>query len=261
MKTKVNIFTSEWCNLVFEGKNKEYGAYELRQRSSKRHAIAILLSVSVFTLGVSAPVLLKRISPETKWKITEVTGISNIEEAKPEPMKPIEEIKLPEVRRTIQFTPPEVTNDDLDQAAAPVIDELISSNAAISTATVDGSDDADAPLPDFSIVEKEPDPIVFASQMPEFPGGDEARIEFLNNNLRYPSIATEMGISGRVTLQFVVEKDGHIDRIKVIRGLGGGCDEEALRVIKLMPKWKPGMQDGKCVPVYFTFPVVFALKE
>lgn len=261
MKTNVNIFTAEWCNLVFEGKNKDYGAYELRQRSSKRHAIAILLSVSFFALGVSAPVLLKSIYPEKKWKVNEVNGISNIEDAKPEPMKPIEEIKVPEVRRTIQFTPPEVSNDEVDQEAAPVIDELINSNAAISTATVDGSDNVDAPLPDFSVVEKEPDPVVVASQMPEFPGGDDARVEFLRNNLKYPSIASEMGISGRVTLQFVVEKDGHIDRIKVLRGLGGGCDEEALRVVKLMPKWKPGMQDGRCVPVFFTFPVVFTLKE
>jgi protein TonB len=261
MKTKVNIFTSEWCNLVFEGKNKAYGAYELRQRSSKRHAVAILLSVSFFALGVSAPVLLKHISPETKWKVTEVTGISNIEEVKQEPMKPIEEIKLPEVRRTIQFTPPEVSNDDVDQEATPVIDELINSNAAISTATADGSDNVDAPLPDFSIVEKEPDPVPFVEQMPEFPGGEAARIQFLGNNLRYPSIASEMGISGRVILQFVVDKKGNIDRIKVLRSLGGGCDEEAIRVVKLMPAWKPGMQNGKCVPVYFTFPVVFSLKE
>ena len=95
--------------------------------------------------------------------------------------------------------------------------------------------------------------------MPTFPGGDAARIKYLQNNLKYPTMARESGIQGKVFVTFVVEKDGSITDVKVLRGIGGGCDEEAVRVIKNMPKWKPGKQRGKPVRVQFNMPIVFKL--
>jgi TonB family protein len=101
----------------------------------------------------------------------------------------------------------------------------------------------------FTVVEK----------MPTYPGGDDARIAFMVQNLKYPEQAKKNGVQGKVFVTFVVEADGSITQVKVLRGVGGGCDEEAVRVIKLMPKWNPGMQDGKAVRTQFNIPINFAL--
>ncbi|MCF8379180.1 MAG: energy transducer TonB [Bacteroidales bacterium] len=95
--------------------------------------------------------------------------------------------------------------------------------------------------------------------MPGFPGGDEARMKYLYDNIEYPQMARESGIQGRVFVTFVVERDGHITDVRVLRGIGGGCDEEAIRVIKNMPNWVPGKQRGKPVRVQFNMPILFKL--
>jgi protein TonB len=102
----------------------------------------------------------------------------------------------------------------------------------------------------FKIVEK----------MPEFPGGEEELFKYLGKNIKYPAMARDAGISGRVFVTFVVEKNGDIKDCKVLRGIGGGCDEEALRVVKKMPNWKAGQQRGKPVRVQFNLPIFFNLK-
>ena len=95
--------------------------------------------------------------------------------------------------------------------------------------------------------------------MPSYPGGEAARIQYLNENIRYPQMARESGIQGRVFVTFVVERDGSVTDVKVLRGIGGGCDEEAIRVIQNMPKWEAGKQRGKPVRVQFNMPILFKL--
>ncbi len=112
--------------------------------------------------------------------------------------------------------------------------------------------------------EEEPEPVAeeiftFVEDYPEFPGGDKALREYILNNIKYPEVARTSGITGTVYVQFVVEKDGSISDVKVVRGIGGGCDEEAVRVVKSMPRWKPGKQRGQPVRVYFTLPIEFKL--
>ena len=99
-----------------------------------------------------------------------------------------------------------------------------------------------------------------AEVMPEFPGGEQAMMDFVANNVKYPKEAMEKEISGRVLVSFVVEKDGSINETEVVKGIGGGCDEEAVRVVKAMPKWKPGKEKGKAVRVSFMLPIVFKLQ-
>ncbi len=101
---------------------------------------------------------------------------------------------------------------------------------------------------------------IVVEDAPNYPGGEVARIKFLQENIRYPQMARESGIQGTVFLQFVVERDGSVTDIKVLRGIGGGCDEEAIRVLKLMPKWNPGKQRGRPVRVQFTMPIRFTLQ-
>ena len=114
------------------------------------------------------------------------------------------------------------------------------------------------------LVEEAPEPVAeeiftFVEEYPEFPGGEKALYEYIKNNIRYPEVARTSGITGTVYVQFVVEKDGSISDVKVLRGIGGGCDEEAVRVVKSMPKWKPGKQRGQPVRVYYTLPIDFKL--
>ena len=114
------------------------------------------------------------------------------------------------------------------------------------------------------MTEEEPAPVAeeiftFVEEYPEFPGGDKALREYILNNIKYPEVARTSGITGTVYVQFVVEKDGSISDVKVVRGIGGGCDEEAVRVVKSMPRWKPGKQRGQPVRVYFTLPIDFKL--
>ncbi|HPU47465.1 MAG TPA: TonB family protein [Bacteroidales bacterium] len=124
----------------------------------------------------------------------------------------------------------------------------------------------DQPAPEYVpvIPEVVPEPIedeifTFVEEYPEFPGGDRALREFILNNIQYPEVARRSDIIGTVYVQFVVEKDGSISDVKVVRGIGGGCDEEAVRVVKSMPKWEPGKQRGVPVRVYFTLPIEFKL--
>ena len=99
-----------------------------------------------------------------------------------------------------------------------------------------------------------------AEVMPEFPGGEQAMMKFVAENVQYPEEAKEKEISGRVLVGFIVEKDGSVNEVKIVRGIGGGCDEEAVRVVKAMPKWKPGKQKGKPVRVHYTLPLTFKLQ-
>lgn len=103
--------------------------------------------------------------------------------------------------------------------------------------------------------------LIDVEQMPQFPGGNEALVNFIKENLKYPLASFEAGIEGRVTIRFVISKEGKVTDVMVIRGLDSLCDQEAMRVVKMMPTWTPGRQNGKLVPVYYTLPVVYKLQR
>jgi protein TonB len=111
------------------------------------------------------------------------------------------------------------------------------------------------------LVDGEPEPQVFVEENPAFPGGEDARLRYLKDNLIYPPIAREAGIQGTVYVNFVVEKDGSITNVKILRSVGGGCDEEAIRVVQDMPRWSPGKQHHKTVRVLFTMSIKFVLNS
>lgn len=131
---------------------------------------------------------------------------------------------------------------------------------------IDVEADAETEMEEYIPQEIEEEEIVEAEiftvveSMPEFPGGMGKLMAYLSSNIKYPPLAKESGIQGRVFINFVVETDGRISKVKVLRGIGGGCDEEAVRVVEAMPKWKPGMQRGKPVRVSYNLPVKFTLQ-
>jgi len=272
---KINLFSEEWCDIVFEGRPKEYGAYTMRKLSSKRHLTAILTMLAFFLAFFIIPGLVKNIIPSGRNVNVEVTNLANIDLEKNKP-KNIAEPKIePEppqkIKSTIKFTPP-VIKDDVDVKDEEIMktqEEVTDSKLSVSVSDVKGnSSDADAAdLADLQqqqnqvVEEEETEPRRYVEQNPEYPGGEEARTRFLQKNIKYPRMARESGIQGTVYVTFVVSKTGEISNVTVVRGIGAGCDEEAVRVIKLMPKWIPGRQNGKPVPVWFNFPLKFTLTD
>jgi len=169
----------------------------------------------------------------------EMVEITKQEEPKPQPVEmPKQTTQLEIVQDDVEVEDIEI-NADMDQNE--VMEEYVAPE-------IEEEEVVEAEV--FTIVE----------EMPSYPGGDAKMYEYLGKNIKYPQIARESSIQGRVFVNFVVEPDGSVSNVKVLRGIGGGCDEEAMRVVKTMPKWKPGKQRGKAVRVSYTLPVVFKLQ-
>lgn len=265
MSSKINIFSDQWVDIVFQDKDTQLygGAYDMRKSSSKRHAKATLFAVILFVVAILAPILVKEISALTKKdEDTTVRNLSVLKLDKPkvEPPKPLAP-PPPPVRNQIKFVPPVIKKDEEVVEEPPqIVEKIIDNKAAISTVDVKGGTD-DVAVP----VENKPAEVeeIFAvvEQMPEFEGGEKALYAFINANIRYPAIALENGVQGRVIVRFAVNSSGHIEQVSVLRGIGGGCDEEAIRIVKRMPAWKPGKQGGRSVSVWYTLPIMFALAQ
>jgi protein TonB len=138
-------------------------------------------------------------------------------------------------------------------------DIVIDAEASVTTEVAAADWSRPTTVAEETIVEEEV--FLIVEENPSYPGGDEARLTFLRKNMKYPQMAKESGIQGQVFVGFVVERDGSITQVKILRGIGGGCDEEALRVAKMMPKWNPGKQRGKAVRVSYNMPIKFILQD
>ncbi|WP_165020524.1 MULTISPECIES: energy transducer TonB [unclassified Dysgonomonas] len=279
MGKDINLNSGEWCDVVFEGKNKQYGAYRLRQSSSKRHIAAFIVMLLFATFVAALPGLIgvvKNLTAKDDLGPMEDTfAMSNIpveEQVQQENLIKQETAPPPPpLKTTVKFTPPVITEDDKidEDKLMKSQEDLTTTKITISVADVKGTDDKHgvdiAELKEHKvIVEQKVDtdkPFVTVEQMPTFPGGEMEMHKFINENLKYPVVAQETGVQGRVTIRFVVTKTGAISDVTVIRGIDPSCDKEAVRVVKAMPNWIPGKQNGLNVPVYFTLPIVFKLRQ
>ena len=269
--SKVNLTSSEWCNLIFEDKNKSYGAYKLREQLPRRFNIAVALVVVIAVVGFSLPALIKMATPKEKVVMVEVTTLSQLEEPeiKQEEMKRIEPVAPPPpaLKSSIKFTAPVIKKDEevADEDEIKSQAELTQTKVAISIADVKGNDEEHgkdiAELKEV-IVQAPAEEKVFdmVEQMPQFPGGVAELMKFIGEHLKYPTIAQENGVQGRVTCQFVVGRDGKVRDVKVLKALDPYCDKEAIRVILAMPYWIPGKQNGQTVSVKYTVPIMFRLQ-
>ena len=168
----------------------------------------------------------------------EMVEITKQEEPKPQP------VEVPKQTTQLEIVQDDVETEDIEINADVEQNEVIEEYVAPEVVEEE-------------VVEQEIFQIV--EEMPAYPGGERALLEYVAKNIKYPQIARETGIQGRVFVGFVVEPDGSVSNVKILRGIGGGCDEEAMRVIKSLPKWKPGKQRGKAVRVSYQIPVVFKL--
>ncbi len=253
-------------DIVFENRNKAYGAYLIRTKYKDYVTFAALIGITSFALSVSGPkiydLIISNLEEAAAKKDRKAVSVAEL--AAPPPMdekvQPPPPIKPPELK-TVKFTPPVVKPDEEVVEEVATMEEM--DKAVIGTKNIEGDTVAYQPIEETqNVVIEEEQPTVFkyVEEMPEFPGGEEELIKFISKNINYPPIARENGITGRVTLAFVVGNDGSISNINVLRDIGGGCAEEAIRVVKKMPKWKAGRQNGKPVNVEFNLPINFELR-
>ena len=283
MAQEINLSSREWCDLVFEGKNKDFGAYVIRTESTKRHNLAVLwalvgsLAVAALTFGlIQANKYLEERRLASQHDQTEVFVDLTAEE--PEPEKQIIEPEKPEVipeeveSATIKVTELQIVEDAevKDEDKIISIDEQIATDASAGTVThLDGSTNKNIFIEHRVEIKVEPEPVaepkteeIFKSveQMPQFPGGEAALMKFLASHINYPPMAAENNVQGKVIVQFVVDKTGKVGEVKVVRNVDKDLDNEAIRVCKALPKFTPGRQNGRPVSVWYTLPIQFKLQ-
>lgn len=283
MKNLANLNSAEWCDIIFENKNKEYGAFELRQSAWKRYIMAFAVIVTGVVLVSFLPGIITDMTAKTislKTDINEIYKMTEIDNTKKDLINEIVQstalAEPPKYVKMEKFVPPTIVPDDKvtdEDETMKGMSQMTETNTAIGAFEVEkGSTDADAIRKEFErqVVgegsgegggEKKPEILTVAQFMPLFPGGEAELYKYISDNLRYPIVDQEMGTQGRVTIRFVVNQTGEISDIQLLKGISPGCDKEALRVVKSMPKWVPGRQNGNPVSVYFTLPIVFQLKK
>lgn len=245
----------EFDEIIFRNRNRQYGAYKLRKQYKSATSLSILGASALAILLLSVLSFTTQSTIASSGPIIVVLEISD--PLLPEPVTP-PEIKPPAaIVQAIRNLQPKVVNDTVETTFyMPTTDELIANvqNGDV-TDTVAFVEQVDVVIP------VETKPYIIVQEMPEFPGGNTALLQYVSENLKYPQDAQDNNIQGKVTLKFVVNPDGTVDRIQILRGVDPLLDNEAIRVIKSLPKFKPGKQSGVAVPVWFSLPVIFQIKS
>ncbi|WP_286138398.1 energy transducer TonB [Duncaniella freteri] len=283
MAKDVDLSSSEWIDLIFEGKNKNFGAYTLRKASAKRHNRAMLVILVVLfivaLLGLLANTVLQKNDARPEDQVEQALidyTTEDVEDDEPEePEQQRVEEQLPEalpeeILNTVKATELAIVRDE------EVVEEIKSQDELKDTDTAVGTTDFDKGTDDLNVVrehkneviveEKKPEPVddnkVFdvVEQKPQFPGGEAALLKYVAEHIRYPAMAQENNIQGRVVVQFVVTKTGAVGEVKVVRGKDPDLDKEAVRVVKSLPKFVPGKMNGHAVNVWYTLPIQFKLQ-
>ena len=285
MAKEVDLSSREWCDLVFEGKNKDFGAYVIRTDSPKRHNKAViytLLGALIFgllTFGfVKANQYLeeRRLLMQGEQEEVLIDITQDAEEPEPEEQRleqPKPEVLPEEVLKSVKVTELQIVEDEKVKKE----DEIKTQDELKETETAFGQKDNEKGTEDRNVTRtlkeevvvekpvekpKEVKEEIFKSveQMPQFPGGEAALMKYLSSHINYPPMAAENNVQGKVILQFVVEKDGKVGEVKVARSVDKDLDREAIRVVKTLPKFTQGRQNGQAVRVWYTLPVTFKLQ-
>jgi protein TonB len=285
MAKEVDLSSREWCDLVFEGKNKDFGAYVIRTDSPKRHNKAVLWTIiGAIIFGLLAFGFVKanqyleerRLAEQGEQEEVLIDMSQDAEEPEQEEQRleqPKPEVLPEEVLKSVKVTELQIVEDDKVKKE----DEIKTQDELKETETAFGQKDNEKGTEDRNVTRtlkeevvvekpvekpKEVKEEIFRSveQMPQFPGGDAALMKYLSSHINYPPMAAENNVQGKVILQFVVEKDGRVGEVKVARSVDKDLDKEAIRVVKSLPKFTPGRQNGQAVRVWYTLPVTFKLQ-
>ncbi|MTH16878.1 energy transducer TonB [Flavobacterium sp. LC2016-01] len=265
---KLDIIKNQWLDIVFEGRNKIYGAYELRKSNSKTTVKALVIGSIIFGFAVAAPLIASFLPDSGADDADKDIKIATVklppkkkEEVKPnEPPPPPPPPKVDQVK----FVKPVVAKANEVTEDPPKIEDL--KDKKVGSETIKGDPDAvltvDEPVGTGTAAVVEEDNQVYNTAgievKPDFPGGIDKFYKFVGNNYKTPE---EEGLKGKVYVTFVVEKDGSLTDIKVLRDIGYGTGAEAIRVLKKCPKWTPGEQNGKKVRVLYSLPITIQSAE
>lgn len=275
---KIDLISNEWADIVFQGRNKVYGAYQLRKGTGKRNIWSMVFVAAVAAVAYLGLAAYNSYQAAQKAKFEAEMEASLIEtkkeakvEKKTETPKVEQVQKVEKVKSSIAFTPPVIKKDSevKPEEEMKTQDELKETKTAIGAFDVKGNDEAggtvlkaveDIATPEPPKQEEQNKVFDVVEQQPQYPGGMGALNQWLGSNIKYPVMAAENGIEGRVVVQFVVERDGSVSGVHVVRGVDPSLDKEATRVVSAMPKWIPGKQNGSAVRVKYTVPVTFRLQ-
>ena len=274
---KLDLVSNEWTDLVFEGRNQAYGAYKLRKGTTKRNIwsiVIVFLAAVLLFLGLQ---LQKMAQANKTVENTQAVQLASLQEKKKEAkvekkevIKTEPEKVVEQVKSSVKFTAPVIKKDEEVKEEDEIkLEEVEKSTKAIGTFNVEGNDEVGGAVLKAKEEIKAPEPpkhveetkiFTVVEQMPLFPGGDAALMAYLRDNIHYPTVAAENGVQGRVVVGFVVERDGSITDVNVLRSVDPSLDREAMRVVKGMPRWTPGKQNGSAVRVKYQVPVTFRLQ-
>ena len=275
--SKIDLISNDWIELVFAGRNHAYGAYQLRKSTGKRNlwsmvfvaAVAALAYVGLAAYNTYQEQQKARFEAEMEASLLEQKKEAKVEKKTEAPK--VELQKVEKVKSSIACTPPVIKKDSevKPEEEMKTQDELNENKTAIGAFDVKGNDEEGGTVlkaveeiatPEPPKHEEENKVFDVVEQMPSFPGGPSALMAYLSSHVKYPAVAEENGIQGRVTVQFVVEKDGSVTDVKTMKSVDPSLDREAERVVRSMPKWIPGKQNGSAVRVKYFVPVVFRLQ-
>lgn len=260
MKTTNLTVPQRWEDVVFENRNQAYGAYVLRKVYNKNVLVGLVITAIFIALVMYSPKIYEFFkgeeiiekAPPRKMVYSELSAPPPIDKPKPPPPQ----VQLPKLQKVIKFVPPKVVKEQVVEEV-PTIEEIKQNEVA--AVEVEGPTEVVFEEPAPVVVEDENKIFMVVEQQPEFEGGYEAMMNFIRKNMRYPASARRMGVDGTVYVSFVVGKDGRITDVSILRGISADCDKEAVRVVQMMPPWKPGKQNGKPVFVRFNLPIKFKL--
>ena len=275
--SKIDLISNEWTDLVFEGRNQAYGAYKLRKGTTKRNVWSIIIVALAAVLLFLGLQLQKMAQANKTVENTQAVELARLQDKKKEVKVEKKEIVRTEpekvveqVKSSVKFTAPVIKMDEEVKEEDEIkLEEVEKSTKAIGTFNVEGNDEVGGAVLKAKEEIKAPEPpkhveetkiFTVVEQMPLFPGGDAALMAYLRDNIHYPTVAAENGVQGRVVVGFVVERDGSITDVNVLRSVDPSLDREAMRVVKGMPRWTPGKQNGSAVRVKYQVPVTFRLQ-
>ncbi len=251
---------ASWNDIIFENRNREYGAYVVRKGYNRNLIIGVAITVSVVAVILFYPLVMTSIGGDDtlpkaqprKLVYTELSPPPPIDRPKPAPPN----IILPKLRKVIKFVPPKVVREQVEESA-PTLSDIRQNE--IGSEEVEGPAEVVFDEPVSEGVSGGDEIFTVVDQQPEYAGGYDALMAFIQKNMVYPPNARRMQIEGTVHVSFVVSKTGEISDVQVLRGIFGECDREAIRVVQMMPKWNPGKQNGHPVNVRFILPLKFRL--
>lgn len=246
-------------DIIFRDRNKEYGAYDLRRRYGSTMSISLAAGLLIGASFFLVPYFTYDPVDFQPGKRIDVTAVPDGDLLNPPPPPEAPELPKapPEALNSLRLLPPEMVADGQETGDGLLPTDLLNREITDGTARDEIPPDLASADP---VVPVEPEPYVIVQEMPSFPGGNEALLRHIMEQVVYPQDAIENRIQGTVLLRFVVSSTGEVTRAEVTRSVDPLLDNEALRVISALPRWKPGKQDGNPVPVWFSVPVVFVLR-